>query len=201
MAVYDLTRSLSPETAVYPGDPPVRFHHHLQYTEDGCRVSTVQLGTHAGTHLDAPSHFLPEGLTVDRLPLAALLGPARLVNVLDPLGEFGPGERILVRTGWGEHWGQADYFSGFPGLPAGFAEALAAAPAALVGLETPSLHPDPEEDVRLHRLLLGAGVIIVENLAGLERLPDEVHLCALPLPLEGLDGSPCRVVAWSGEPG
>lgn len=195
MSLYDLTHSLAPGMPVYPGDPEVAFHPHSDLERDGFRVAEVRLGTHAGTHLDAPAHFLPHGATVDQLPAEALVGPARVVGMDGPF-HVAPGERILLRSGWSARWGEADYHEAFPAIPAALAEALAAAPAALIGLETPSLHPDHAEDDRLHRLLLGAGVVIVENLTGLDPLPEHVSLAALPFPLTGLDGSPCRVIAW-----
>jgi len=195
MRIYDLTRSLEPGMGVYPGDPEVRFHVHTDYPEHGFRVTELRLGTHTGTHMDAPAHFLPGEAGVDGLALAALAGPARVLDAEDLAPVIGAGERVLVRSGWGRRWGANDYFTGFPALPEGMVRAALAGPAALIGLETPSLHPDGDEDHRLHRRLLGAGIVIVENLAGLEELPERVWLAALPLPLRGLDGAPCRVVA------
>jgi arylformamidase len=193
--MYDLTRPLGPDTGVYPGDPPVRFRTHADYA-DGYRVTEVWMGTHAGTHVDAPAHFLPGAVTVDALPLNHLVGPARVIDFASPSCSFGPGERLLVRSGWGARWGQPDYFEAFPGVPAELAERMVSAGIVLLGLETPSLHPDHAEDGRLHRLLLGAGIVIVENLANLDQLPEQVFLTVLPLPLEGLDGAPCRAAAW-----
>jgi kynurenine formamidase len=201
MRIYDLTRVIEEGMPVYPGDPEVRFRLHSGYPEHGYRVTGLELGTHAGTHLDAPAHFLPEGATVEALPLSALVGPARVVSQHGGTPEVRRGERLLLRSGWSARWGSEGYFDQFPPLPRVLAEQLAAAPAALVGLETPSLHPDGEEDGLLHRLLLGAGVAILENLTGLERLPERVFLAALPLPLRGLDGAPCRVVALDGSMG
>jgi arylformamidase len=194
--LFDLTHPLSPETAVYPGDPPVCFTSRATIELEGYRVAEARLGTHAGTHVDGPAHFLTAGAAVDRLPLEALCGPARII-ALD--AEVFPGERLLIRSGWGERWGSEGYFEEFPGLPEALAEALAAAPAALVGLETPSLHPDRETDFRLHRMLLGAGVVIVENLRLPRDLPERLFLTVLPLPLAGLDGAPCRAIAWELE--
>lgn len=195
MRVVDLTRPVEAGMPVYPGDPEVRFQACADYPESGFRVTGLELGTHAGTHLDAPAHFLPSGETVDQISLEKLLGPARVIEIEDQSVSFTPGERVLVRSGWGRHWGEDSYFTAFPAFPAELAERLAAAPVALVGLETPTLHPEHEEDARLHRLLLGRGVVLVENLANLEALPARVALTVLPLPLRGLDGSPCRVVA------
>jgi arylformamidase len=199
---HDLTRPLAPGGPVYPGDPAVRFRAHAELARDGYRVTEVSLGTHAGTHLDAPAHFLAGGAPVDQLPLDRLLGPARVLDLrAAETWEVAAGDRLLLRSGWEERWGGADYFHAFPPLPEALARALARAPAALLGRDTPSLHPDPEADARLHRLLLGAGVLILENLAGLAALPDHVWLAALPLPLAGLDGAPCRVVARADRTG
>lgn len=200
MPIYDLTRPLQPGMPVYPGDPEVRFRTHADYAEHGFRVTEVTLGTHAGTHLDAPAHFLAAAATVERLPLEQLVGPARVFDLSAPVPEVQPGERILLRSGWSAQWGSAAYFTAFPGLPREWAERLAGAPAGLVGLETPSLHPDWEEDAALHRLLLEAGVVIVENLMGLDALPPQLFLAALPLSLAGADGAPCRVVAYDLAP-
>jgi len=196
MRIVDLTRPIEPGMTVYPGDPEVRFHAHSGYAEHGFRVTGLGMGTHAGTHLDAPAHFLPGGATVDVLSLEKLVGSARVIDPDDPTTSFTAGERVLIRSGWGSRWGQPGYFTEFTGMTAELAERLAAAPVDLVGLETPTLHPQWEEDARLHRLLLERGIILVENLANLDALPERFGLAALPLPLQGLDGSPCRVVAF-----
>lgn len=197
MKIVDLTRPLEARMPVYPGDPPVEFAPHADLAADGYRVARVEFGTHTGTHLDAPAHFLSEGAGVDALPLAQLVGPATVLPPPDG-GEtysFAAGDRLLVASGWSERWGDPDYFEVFPGLPETFIQALEVAPVALIGLETPSLHPDHEIDADYHRRLLGAGIVIVENLMGLRGLPPQVEFVALPLPLRDLDGAPCRAIA------
>ena len=197
MRIIDLTRPIEPGMPVYPGDPEVEFRSHADYPCDGFRVTALQLGTHAGTHLDAPAHFLPGGGTVDILPLEKLVGPACVIGPDDPPRAFAPGERVLLRTGWSRHWREEDYFTEFPGIDEELVRRLAEAPVALLGLETPTLHPNGEVDAALHRLLLQRGVVLVENLVNLDQLPDRFTLAALPLPFRGLDGSPCRVVAYT----
>jgi arylformamidase len=195
MLIHDLTRTLEPGMPVYPGDPEVRFQTRAEIGTHGYRVTEMRLGTHAGTHLDAPAHFLEDGQTVDHLELEKLAGPARVVDAAHSEITVRAGERLLFCSGWSARWGEAGYFTRFPALPDGLVERIAAAPAALIGLETPSLHPEPGEDARRHRLLLRAGVAIVENLVNLDLLPEQVFLAALPLPLAGCDGAPCRVIA------
>jgi arylformamidase len=190
---------------VYPGDPRVAFHTHNTVSGDGFRVTAVQLGTHTGTHVDAPAHFLDSWATVDALPLAALVGPARVVDVTDVppggaigrerLGAVAAGERLLLRTDWCRRFGEPAYYEEFPSLDGNTIRELATMKVALLGLETPSLCADHEADAAAHRELLGAGIVIVEGLAGLAVLPARVWLIALPLRLAGLDGSPCRVIA------
>jgi arylformamidase len=190
---------------VYPGDPPVAFLAHNHLAADGCRVTAVRLGTHVGTHLDAPAHFLQDGATVDELPLPALVGPARVVDVADTLpggmisperlGKVSHGERLLLRTDWDCKFGTGEYYTAFPSLAPDAVLKLAERRVALIGLETPSVCAGHAADVEAHQLLLEAGVVIVEGLTGLARLQARVWLIALPLRLEGLDGSPCRVIA------
>jgi len=121
---FDLTLPVRPGMPVYPGDPPVAFLRHCAHETNGFEVTAVRLGTHAGTHVDAPSHFLPSGGAVDRLAIAALVGPARVIDLssLGPggeidaerLGAIAEGERLLLRTDWSRRFGEADYYSGSP---------------------------------------------------------------------------------------
>lgn len=195
---HDLTRPIVPGMPVYPGDPPVAFSKAATLEADGFRVTKVSFGTHAGTHLDAPAHFLREGSGVEAFLIERLIGAAQVLDFASQIegAQFEPNARVLIRTGWSVRWSSGDYFNDFPPLDQWLIDALAKAPAALVGLETPSLHPDHEMDRAFHLQLLDAGVVIVENLVGLEALPTRIEVAVLPLPLTGLDGSPCRAVAW-----
>jgi kynurenine formamidase len=159
--------------------------------------------------VDAPLHFLAGGRSVDELPLEKLVGPARLIDLasggqleagarlgveaLAPFAEFiRPGARLLCRTGWDRRFGGPGFYDGYPSIDPTAARLLAERGIWLLGLDTPSPSVEPEE---VHRILLGAGVVILEALTGLERLPDEFLLAALPLKLRGGDGSPARAVA------
>jgi kynurenine formamidase len=221
--IIDLSHSIRPGMPVYPGDPDTTFVRHAHYDRGGCLVHAVTLSTHAGTHLDAPAHWLRNGAPVDSPSiLAACAGPARVLDVTrtsEPgliaprdLGVtdggvpelcihnsgcrcvIGEGDRILLASGWSERFGCAAYFEEFPSVSVELAAILAERRIALLGVETPSLHVSRDEEV--HTLLLSAGVVIVENLANLTRIAGRtVFFAAAPLALEGLDGSPVRAFA------
>ena len=210
MTLLDLTLPIAPGMPVYPGDPAVEFVPALTLASDGWAVTRVALGTHTGTHVDAPAHRIPGGATVDALPLDVLVGPARILDLttlgagaeigpehLSAAWEEGPVTRLLLRTDWDTRAGQPDYFTDFPGLTPAAAEALVARSVRLLGVETPSLHPRHDEAV--HRILLGAGTVVVEGLTNLRRVrTPHPWVVVLPLLLSGLDGAPCRVVALDG---
>jgi kynurenine formamidase len=172
---------------------------------DGFRVSRLSLGTHQGTHLDAPSHYLPDGAGAESVPLEKLCGEAVVLDIprgrlgvideaaLIASGELRAGARILIRTGWGAQWGGKNYAFEGPGLTIGAARLLADRGVWLLGMDTAS--PSEVDSEPVHRILTVAGVAIVENLANLDLCPPRVELHALPLPLVGCDGAPLRVVA------
>lgn len=200
----DLSLPLFAGMPVYPGDPPVSFAPLP--AADGFSIAHLSLGTHAGTHLDAPRHAFSHGDGVEAVPLAACVGPARVLDcthlrriTLPALrarwSNPQPGTRLLLRTDWDQHFSDERYYTDFPGLTVAAARWLVSRRIALLGLETPSL--SVEDDSAAHALLLGAGVALVEGLARLREIPGErCWFAALPLPLAGLDGSPVRAVAW-----
>jgi kynurenine formamidase len=202
----DLTHSLYDGSPSWPGDPGISVTPHCLYERDGCRVARVSLGTHQGTHVDAPSHFLKEGGGMETMDPGCFFGPARCLRIPKEgqgwigVEDFVPfdvyvkkGARLVVHTGWDAHWGRDDFCLGGPSLTLEAAQFLASRGIALLGVDmaTPSV-AQPKE---VHEALLGAGVTIVENLSNLGGCPDEFVLAAFPLLLEGLDGSPVRAVA------
>lgn len=207
MPAIDLTRVIRHGMPVYPGDPPVRFAEHSSVADGGFRVTRLELGSHTGTHVDAPAHVDPAGRGVDALSLESLAGEATVIDVShrgpgDPIlaedlaGQVPPRGRALLRTDWDREWSKPTYHDAFPPLSAEAVELLVGARLRLLGLETPSVHPAME--LAIHRRLLNSGIIIVEGLVELRRLPPAVWLVVAPLPLAGLDGAPCRVLAFPG---
>lgn len=198
---WDLSRELADGAWTYPGDPPVRVAAHATMAADGHRVGALELGTHAGTHVDAPAHTEADGETLGAYGPGDLAFAARVADCTDrgpreaieraALGDLDCG-LLVVRTGWGEHWG-GDRYLDHPYLAPTAAEALADAGVA-VALDAPSPDPSRGESLAAHHALLGAGLPVVENLAGLAALPERVHVTVAPLPVDA-DGAPARVVA------
>ncbi len=185
--LYDLTHPIGPETPVYPGDEPVRVRTVARLGAEGYRARRLDLGTHSGTHVDAPAHLVPDGATLDALPLDLWIGPGVLLKRGQLAGlPGGLAPRVLVR-GVGDE-----------GLTPEEARGLVEAGARLVGLDGPSADPVGAADLPAHRILLGAGAVIVENLRleGVPAGPGVLH--CLPLPVARGDGAPARVL-WQTE--
>ncbi len=179
---------------------------------DGWNATELRLYSHCGTHMDAPRHFLPDGATIDRSPLSACIGPAKVIDVrpIEPKSEItieqlglaadsiGPGDRILFCTDWYLRHGTPEYRDALPRIGLTLGRWLVEREVALVGVEPPSVADvnHREELTAVHRTLLTGGVVIVEGLAHLSDLQStEVELIALPLKVADGDGAPARVVA------
>jgi len=178
----------------------------------GWNATRLSLYSHCGTHVDAPRHFLDGAGGVDSLPLAACIGPARVIDLtpvepreeitVERLGRLREritrGDRVLLRTDWSRRHGRAEYRDALPRIGAGLARWLVDRGVVLVGVEPPSVADvnNLDELAAVHRILLGAGVVVVEGLANLDQLrSDSVELIVLPLSVRGGDGAPARAVA------
>jgi arylformamidase len=210
MRIIDLTLTLSHAMPAFPGEPTVGFVPFATLDRDDVEMSQISFFTQVGTHLDAPSHFLRGGRPVDRIDLARCIGPATVVDArgadrlgLDVLEASLPDlrrtRRALMRTDWSERYGQEGYWTEFPSMTVDAARALVENGVVFLGLDTPSPHVS---DFRaLHEALFANEMVVAECLTGLAGLQQpEVFLIALPLPFEGLDGSPIRAVAIDEPP-
>lgn len=208
-AVIDLTRPIESSMPVYPADPPVDITAHADIETDGYRVSTVTLGTHTGTHIDAPSHTEPDGESMETFTPRELQFSAHIVDcrsfeantlidpsVLPPLTDSATTiDLIIFHTGWEDAWGTSQ-MTDYPALAPQTAEQCAAAGVAVA---TDAMSPDPTGDggVPAHHALLGAGLPIIENICNLASLPNETaEVLVCPLRIDA-DGAPARVIAWS----
>jgi kynurenine formamidase len=212
LRLVDLSFDIYDRAPTFWTDPKTAVIEHYRIEDLGYHMTQLLLSTHTGTHLDAPFHFLDDGLTVDRIDLRRGFGPAWVLDFRHkrPMEEItaaeldshrdkiAPGSRLIIRTGWDRVFPAARYFTDMPALSVDACRLLAERCVACVAMDTPSVNWS--DYATAHRELLGAEVLIVESLRGLERLSGEqVILMALPLRIRGRDGSPCRAVALDGD--
>ncbi|MEL7119174.1 MAG: cyclase family protein [Bacteroidota bacterium] len=181
-------------------------------TDDGWNASTLHLYSHAGTHMDAPLHFGVNSLTIDSFLPHQLIGKAWVVHVpikqshqsikVNDLGsiaeQFKPGDSMLLRTNWNEYRFTPKYRNELPRISEDLAYWCVEHQVNMLGVEPPSVADvnNLQEVTKIHQILLGGKVIIIEGLCNLDQLSKvEVLLIALPLKIKNGDGAPARVIA------
>ncbi|KAG1763663.1 putative cyclase [Suillus placidus] len=193
-SLIDLSHPLTPQTTIYPGDPPFAMHSVCNIPTDGYTVHAVSLGTHTGTHVDAPFHFFAHGQKLHELSLSRFVGRALVIDVrhlvrargcirwrdvreslertrgtiasLGPRSE-GKIDIVLFWTGWDGWWSERTYFD-HPYFGRDVAEELVEMGVRLVGVDTLSPDETEREDAFvMHEVLLGRGCLICENLTNL----------------------------------
>jgi kynurenine formamidase len=201
-ALYDLTRRVETGMPTYPGDPEASVEPHATFEGSGYRVSRLELGTHTGTHVDAPAHTEADGRTLDAFDVEDFRFDARLVDCRDvdagglirpdALPDDDGADLLVFRTGWEDEWGTAR-MTDHPALAPETARDCA---RRGVSVATDALSPDPTggDGVPAHHAVLGAGGLILENLCNLDAVSDRFALLAFPLRVDA-DGAPARVVA------
>ncbi|MFC7432029.1 cyclase family protein [Agrococcus sp. GCM10030264] len=206
----DLSHPIVDGMLVYPGDPAVHVSSALSLEGDGVAVTSLRMGSHTGTHIDAPSHTVAGGRTLGAVSLDELVGDALVVRMpgLAPREVYG-WERlsaaasipdrvppiVAIDTGWAQCFGSSRALE-HPALGADAARELVARGMRILAVDT--LSPDPtgsSSDFPVHDVVLGADGLIVENLCGLDAVPDRVRMGFFPLRLDG-DGAPVRAVGF-----
>jgi arylformamidase len=200
----DVTVPLSAELPTFPGDPPFQVDvTHRMGIGDAYNVARLTLGTHAGTHVDAPFHFIPDGSTVDELALEILIGKVRVVDLLGrdvveradlEALDLREDLRVLLKTRNSGLLRQSSFQENYVYLASEAATYLAQVGIKLVGFDYLSIEKFGSRDYAAHLALLEAGVVIVEGLDLSEIEPGEYDMVCLPLRIAGADGSPARVV-------
>jgi arylformamidase len=203
--IYDISVPMSNGMVVYPRNPDVRIAPHSELSKGGSsNVSTLAFGSHTGTHVDAPRHFFEAGSTVDRLPLDALIGPARVLSFPDDVMSITAAHlephvlrgvhRVLFRTRNSGFVTDPQFHPDFTYVAPDAAELLVSLGIRLVGVDYYSVEQFRSGHHRTHRTLLERGVVIVEGLDLSAIDAGEYDFICLPLRLENLDGSPARAV-------
>ena len=209
--IIDLTHTITPDTFVYPGTPAPAFSSTRTLTRDGARETLLQIGSHTGTHMDAPRHILRDGSGLDQLPPSQFCGRAAIIDV----SHLAPGSAItadflreqngylltadyaLFYTGWEKKWGTEAFLNEpHPVLDPEAAKLLVSCGLKGVGTDAISVDSLSSMDCPAHHVLLGGGLVIVENLCLKKILGRrDVMFFALPVKFENADGAPVRAIA------
>ena len=209
MTILDLTHPLAPDMPVFPGAEAPDIRTVRTIAQDGWAEKWIGLSSHHGTHIDAPAHMLEGAPTLDRLGAGQFVGPGWVVPIPGlPGGEIGvalleahagainASQFVLFATGWSAHWGRKAYFTGFPVLSLEAAHWMGRRGLKGVGFDTLSADPVDAAPCIRHLALFRAGLVLVENLTGLEApIGRRFLFSCLPLSLDQADGSPVRAVA------
>lgn len=202
-ALIDITPKLYEGMPTYPGNPEYKIRQ-VRTVEEGANstLSELTTGTHAGTHVDAPSHFIEGARSLEDMGLEALVGPARVVEIdaeqtievehLEPLG-IESGERVLFKTRNSALWEKDEFDEEYVFLSVAAARYLAERKPACIGVDYLSVG-GKGNGVEVHKALLGEGVMLIEGLDLRDAEPGEYDLACLPLRLAGAEAAPARAV-------
>lgn len=203
MKIIDLSHMFDSSTPVYPGDPHSSLVQTAFIDKDTYNDHRLESQMHVGTHIDAPLHMIKDGQRIDELPIDSFIGNGVLVNALGKkeIGpevlenvEINPEDVVLVYSGFGKNFGKESYFTDSPFLTPEFANEMVKKNVKMIGLDFSG--PDIDSPWPVHKILLGKGILIIENLVNFEELVNEedFEVIALPINLKS-DAAPARVVA------
>lgn len=205
--IRDLSHPIDDGMPVYPGDPPVTVRPALTLDADGVAVTALEMGSHTGTHIDAPSHTVAGGRTMAEVSLDELVEESLVIRVpklepgevygLDRLGSL-PDELppiVIIDTGWAQWFLDDERRKQHPAFHADAARELVRRGMRVLAVDTLSPDLTGGEAFPVHEVVLGSDGLIIENLRGLEGLPATMRVGFFPLRLGG-DGAPVRAVAF-----
>jgi len=208
----DLTHHLRNGMPIYPGDPPPAFASYATLEKDGVNVTRLTLGSHTGTHLDAPKHFIQDGIGIDQIPPNKLVGEAYVTDLSNkPIGSgitaqdlrqkldgrVAEDDIVVCYTGCSEHWGDETVTRNYTYLTAEAADYLVSKRVRAVGIDFLSVEKFKAPDPVVHKTLLGNRIFIVESLnkATKQFVGSRILMICMPIKLQNGDGAPARVVA------
>lgn len=205
MRIIDLSQAHDNEMSQFPGTPQVEIKQICNYDPDGFRLTDLHTVVHAGTHCDAPAHYIEGGKMIDEIPLDSFIGEAIIIDVDVKDGREIPasilegkdvrkGDILLFRTNMSKYWKQEEYITAYPYLSVGLAEKLIEIGVKAIGMD--ALSPDPVDSDRVHKIILGAGIIFIENLNNLDKIDVErFHFSAAPILVANAEGGIAKAYA------
>ena len=212
MKPIDLTLTISKKLPSFPGSPIPQFVPWSKIKTDGYNLELLFLSSHSGTHMDAPFHFVKNGSKIHQIKVNRLVRDAQLIKIrkeenqsitkkeiiqFEKEHEKIPNNAtVIFATGWYKNLAKKSYFEKNPGLSSSAAYYLSSKKINLVGIDSPNIDVGSNKEFSVHKILSKNNIIIVENLANLEKIPhSNFRFIALPLKLKDATGSPIRAIA------
>lgn len=209
MKVIDLTQEISTQTKVFPGDPQPHFIRWAKFDIHGYDSEVMVLSTHTGTHMDAPSHFVRNGKSIDQIQVDRFIGKAilfkiakdsneviNLGDIIDDQQHIEKNDTIIFSTGWEKMIKKENYLSN-PGLSEEVARLLVNKGVNMIGIDGPSIDVSTNLGFTVHKILLSIDILIIENLCNLETFEhcSRFEFIASPLKIRESSGSTMRAIA------
>jgi arylformamidase len=211
--IIDLTHMINEQMITYPTPwhPKVSVERLGKIEDVGRNTRKISLGTHTGTHIDAPLHFIKNGKSIEKIPLDKIMGKVTIVDFShfkknhaiekENLEKIKITKRMIFRFGWEKYWNKMEFYENHPFFTEDAANFLVSQGVELLGYDTPSpdsSKPTNDIDSPIHKILLGNEIILLEYLANLNNLDnlENWNIVVAPMKIEGSDGSPARVFVF-----
>ncbi|MBX3042782.1 MAG: cyclase family protein [Candidatus Kapabacteria bacterium] len=199
--ILDLSILMQDGMPAFPGDLSPSITHTVKYVESGYNNYVLNSGMHIGTHMDGPLHMIDGGRKLCDFPINKFFGRGHLIDarekeinsdLLENV-DISIGDIVLIYTSFEDIFGSEEYYNSYPDIQESFADVLINKGVSIVGMDSPS--PD-RHPYRIHKMLLGNDILIIENLTNLKSLINvrNFNVIALPLKIDA-DSASCRVVA------
>ena len=197
-----------PSMRVFPGSPQPSFIEWSKFEIHGYSSEVMFLSTHTGTHIDAPSHFIPDSRTIDKIKVSRFVSRSILIKIPKKADQqitlndiinckINANDTVVFATGWEKRFKNDNYMINNPGLSLDAAEYLVSNRVNAVAIDGPSIDRGVDNNFNIHSALLSNDIPIIENLCNLEELSSvkSFTLIVNPLKLVGASGSPIRAIA------
>ncbi len=212
MKPLDLTLTISTSIPTFPDSPKPQFILWSTLKDDKYNLELLFLSSHTGTHLDAPYHFVKNGIKIHQIPLDRLVGNGILIKIRKGQnqsitkndlilferkhGNIPKNSSIFFYTEWQKNLNSNFYFINNPGLSESAATYLVSKKINLVGIDSPSIDLGQDKIFKVHKILAKNNILIVENLSNLNKISSkQFDFVILPLKLKDATGSPVRAIA------
>jgi kynurenine formamidase len=207
--IIDLSMPITAQTPIYPGDPKPHIEPAATFAENGYHVSRLVLGSHTGTHVDAPFHFRENGMRIDEVPLTYFLGKGIVIDVTGKndgeaitlsdvkhyLPQLEPGMIVLFHTGWSQYVGTERYFR-HPYIAIDVIQAMLGQGIRTFFIDALNIDPPDGSSFPAHEAITAVNGVIGENFMNFDQIDfADPYIIALPLYLPKSDGSPVRAIA------